>query len=304
MSEVTTKPTGAALTVFKTPADFQTALEAQRMEAIRTFMGDENNARKFIMAVVSDVQRVPKLLECKPDNLITEYMKMAELGFMPSSVSGEAYVIPYGGVAQMQPGYKGVVTLLYGAGAQSIESGIIRENDEYSNEDGVVTHKYDMNKSKKARGNPIGAYTKVVWNNVATYYYMHRDDILGHAETFSKAFKKDNSPWKIEKDPELWMWRKTVLIQHAKLLPKNEKLNKMLEYEYEDSNINDSKKPEKVIDVTSYDEKELEDALTKMEGAKDRAELLDIWGKLPTALKANPHVREKSKEIGASFDPK
>lgn len=304
MSEVTTKPTGAALTVFKTPADFQSALEAQRIQAITAYMGDESNARKFIMAVVSDVQRIPKLLECPPDNLITEYMKMAELGFMPSSVSGEAYVIPYAKKAQMQVGYKGIATLLFAAGNLKIDSAIIREHDTYSYDEGVITHKVDMSKSKEQRGKAIGAYTKVTLaSGEISYYFMNEADIMAHAKNFSKSFSFSDSPWKEGKDPELWMWRKTVLIQHSKLLPRNEKLNKALEYDYEDSNVG-NKKGGSIIDVTSYEEQELEDALTKMEGAKDRAELLEIWGKLPTAIKANPHVREKSKQVGASFDPK
>jgi len=64
-------------------------------------------------------------------------MKMAELGLFPSTVSGEAYILPYyNGTtkrleAQFQLGYKGIITLLYRAGITSVYSDIARENDKF-----------------------------------------------------------------------------------------------------------------------------------------------------------------------------
>ena len=67
---------------------------------------------------------------------------------------------------------------------------------------------------------------------------MNKDDILKF-KSFSKGAKSDYSPWNISKDPELWMWIKTVLKQAYKLLPKNELLNKLIEEDNKDSLISD-----------------------------------------------------------------
>lgn len=291
------------LTPVKDATALQAYFESKQMDAIVTYMGNQDNARKFLIAVGGDVQRVPKLLECTPMNLITEYMKMAELGFYPSSVSGEAYVLPYAGKAQMQIGYKGIVTLLYGAGVESITDGIVRENDEIEIVNGQVFHKVDYKKSAVDRGAAIGAYIIATANNGKVMSkYMHRDDLLAHAKKFSKSYNSATSPWKEENDPELWMWKKTVLIQLAKLLPKNEKLNKAIAYDNDESIVSDySKNKQKpVIDVTTVEDAALADALSVLETATTKEGLKALWKGLPRNMQTNLQVVTKLKEL----DPK
>ena len=47
----------------------------------------------------------------------------------------------------------------------------------------------------------------------------------------SKAKDKSESPWN-SKDPEKWMWKKTCLIQHSKLLLTTPDLQKAIEEDY------------------------------------------------------------------------
>jgi hypothetical protein len=84
---------------------------------------------------------------------------------------------------------------------------------------------------------------------------MNKDDIMKIKE-FSKSKNSENTPWTESNDPELWMWRKTVLKQASKLLPKNEKLNRVIEEDNKDSVISD----EKILDITPDEivEKKLE----------------------------------------------
>ena len=42
---------------------------------------------------MSSVQKLPALLECEPLTVVNSFMTMAQLGLMPSDVSGEAYVL-------------------------------------------------------------------------------------------------------------------------------------------------------------------------------------------------------------------
>jgi recombination protein RecT len=129
----------------KTEGDLKVVLYQNYMAQIKNFLGNEERAMKFLSSVMADVQRNPALLECTPISVINSYMTMAQLGFMPSGVSGEAYVLPYKKnrkivingkeswstetQAQFQMGYQGLVTLFYQAGVEKITSDIVRKND-------------------------------------------------------------------------------------------------------------------------------------------------------------------------------
>ena len=224
------------------------------MAQIKNFFGDEQKALKFLSSVMADVQRNPKLLECTPSSIVNSYITMAQMGFMPSGVSGESYVLPYKNTkkidgawvsvmeAQLQVGYQGLVTLYYTAGVEKIMSGIVRKNDKTSYINGELTHEVDLSLSQEERGEPIGAYVTAIFRGEKMTKYMNGKDIIAHAEKYSKSYDPTGkySPWNPENDRELWMWTKTVIKQH-KLLPKNENINKALALDNADSRISDMK---------------------------------------------------------------
>lgn len=130
------------------------------------FKKNEKEALKFLTSVSNTIQQNPKLLECEKTSLYNAFMKCAELGLYPSSISGEAYVLPYfvKGVstAQFQLGYKGIVTLLYRAGTTTIYSDIVKKNDTIKIVSGMeprIEHEYPLGD----RGEAIGVY---VWAEV------------------------------------------------------------------------------------------------------------------------------------------
>lgn len=235
--------------------EFQTFLAANYMKQIKNFFSDEKLAMKFLSSVVADVQRNPKLMECTSSSLINSYIMMAQLGFMPSGISGEAYVLPYNNSkklgdkwisvmeAQLQVGYKGLVTLFYKAGVEKITSAIVRKNDKTTFLNGEISHEIDMSKSAEERGEPIGAYVIVKFKGENSTKYMNGKDIIAHAQRYSKSYDPvgKHSPWNPQNDREGWMWVKTVLIQHSKLLPKNETINQAIAIDYQDSRISDMK---------------------------------------------------------------
>jgi len=233
--------------VIKSPDELKVFLHKNYLAQIKNFFGDEKQAMKFMSSVMASVQRVPELLTCEPMTVINSFITMAELALMPSDVSGEAYVLPYNNSknidgkwvkvmeAQFQLGYQGCVTLFYRAGVEAIRSEIVREHDEFSYENGIIRHKIDIFKSRKARGEAIGAYAIGVFRGHEVAKVMNREDILEHAKTFSKSFSSKHTPWQETKDPELWMWKKTALKQLGKLLPKNETIAQAIAYDNEDS---------------------------------------------------------------------
>lgn len=212
---------------------------------IKNFFSDEKKALKFLSSVRADIQKNPKLLECDAESLVNSYLTMAQFGFLPSIISGESYVLPYNikgsMTAQFQMGYQGFVTLLYQAGMSKITSEIVRKNDKFSYINGEMRHEVDLTLSNKERGEAIGAYVKVLFRGEESVRYMNAKDILAHGQKFSKSYSLTGqySPWNPANDPELNMWRKTVLKQMQKFLPKNEIINKAIELDNRDSIIAD-----------------------------------------------------------------
>jgi len=238
---------------FSTESSLASFLNKNYINQIKNFFADEKKALKFLSSVRADVQRNPKLLDCTPESIVNSYMQMAQMGFMPSTVSGEGYVLPYNNTkkngkdwiqvmeAQFQVGYQGFVTLLYQAGMEKITSEIIRKNDKFSYINGEMLHEIDLMLSDKERGDPIGAYITVVFRGQPSTRFMNSKDILAHGQRFSKSFdlKGKHSPWNPDNDPLLNMWRKTVFKQMQKFLPKNEIINKAIELDNRDSILAD-----------------------------------------------------------------
>lgn len=223
---------------FDKPDDLKVVLFSQHMKQINNFFRDEKDALKFLSSVVADVQKNPALLDCEPVTVINSYMTMAQLGLMPSGVSGEAYVLPYkkGGnrtIAQFQLGYQGLVTLFYRAGVREIVAEIVYEKDKFSVVNGKIQHEADF---FAPRGEAKGAYVIVTLQaGGQVSKVMSKEEILEIAKKFSKSYSGDFSPWNEKHDPQKWMWKKTVLKQCAKLVPKNETIYKAIAEDNEDS---------------------------------------------------------------------
>ncbi len=195
-------------------------------QAVNYFSGDKDRAMKFMTAVAVAVEKTPKLLDCERASLMTAFMTCAELQLYPSNVTGEAFVIPYGGKAQFQLGYQGVLTLLYRAGVQSVRSAIVYENDHFDYQEGTgakLVHKPDIR--SKDRGKAIATYAIAVVNGQELFKVMSEADVMKH-KALSQAANSKFSPWTGDNDPEKIMWQKTVIKVLAKTLPKNESVYK------------------------------------------------------------------------------
>lgn len=197
------------------------ALQKEYTKHLNNYFGNEQKALKFLTNVIADVQRKPDLLRCEATTVINAYMMIASLGFMPSGVNGQAYVLPFNdkGIAKAQfiLGYKGIVALMFRSPVvKDILCERVREKDEFDYTNGIVTHRFDP--FSKERGEVIGAYAIVrLRTGGQASKVMGIDEILKIAETYSKSYKTAFSSWK--NDPDGWMVKKTVLRQAAKLVP-------------------------------------------------------------------------------------
>lgn len=198
------------------------------------YQGNGEAAISFKMSCIDYIRATPKLLECDRMSLLSAFVTVAQFKFMPSKVSGEAYVIPYGKEAKFQLGYQGIVTLLYRSPKISnITANIIHKNDLFEYEEGLdarLVHKPAL--FGNGRGDAIGVYTIVTMaDGTKTFKVMDKSAVMS-IKDLSKAKNVADSPWN-SKDPELWMWKKTCLIQHSKLLPKTQEIQKALEKDFD-----------------------------------------------------------------------
>lgn len=207
-------------------------------EITNFYSGNSDEAKRFKSSAIEYIRRNPKLLTCEVTSLLMAFVQIAQFKFMPSAVSGEAYIIPYNikGVmtANFQLGYQGIKELLYRSPRiLAVDSNIIYENDFFEHTEGLnptLIHKPVFGKPK---GKAIGVYTVAQLKGGArTFNVMDEAQVMA-IKALSKAKDAYDSPWNGSKDPEHWMWRKTCLIQHAKMLPKTAELIKAIEADYE-----------------------------------------------------------------------
>ena len=198
------------------------------------YRGNREEAMAFLTASVEYIRKVPKLLETDKTSLLSALMTSAQFRFMPSGVSGEAYIIPYGKEAKFQLGYQGIVTLMWRTGQlKSIKALIVHEGETFEYSEGLETTLiHEPAKFGEKKGKPIGVYAVAeTTNGGRVFTVMSEDEVMG-IKAMSKAKDSKESPWN-SKDPQKWMWKKTALIQLSKLLPKTQEIRSALEKDFE-----------------------------------------------------------------------
>lgn len=218
-----------------TIASLKQSLAGDALKQVISYYGGNNEeGMRFMTAAVEYCRKTPELLACNRTSLVMALVTAAQFRFMPSNVSGEAYILPYKKEAKFQMGYQGYVTLIYRTGkVKAIQSNIVYSNDLFEYEEGLnPVLKHIPAKFGTPRGEPIGVYTVAQMDGGAkTFKVMSKDQVMAIKE-LSKAKNEKFSPWN-SNDPELWMWRKTCLIQHRKFLPMTPDLQRALEKDFE-----------------------------------------------------------------------
>lgn len=138
----------------------------------------------------------PQLRQCSPGSVIQALMQAAQLGLEPGGPLGHAYLVPYGNVCQMIPGYRGLFFLAVDSGA--IKKGVARlvyEGDHFEWTQGVeetITHRPRLG-GDRSDAKIIGAYA-VVWHpDGSTQFEVMSREEIDRVRASSKASK--NGPW-------------------------------------------------------------------------------------------------------------
>jgi len=185
---------------------------------------------RMIRVAMTAVSQTPKLMECEPVTIAACIVQASILGLEPSSVLGEAYLIPFKNnktnrmECQLMPGYQGMLKLARNSGDVSmIDAQIVYSNDEFEFHKGSdVWWKHKWARSGD-RGDPEGAWAGYVLKDGSrNFEYWTIEQIKEHRDRFSKgaydAKGELTGAW--ASSPE-WMYKKTVLKQVIKLMPKS-----------------------------------------------------------------------------------
>lgn len=192
---------------------------APRFAAALSAPGVQVNANQLIMSVITSVEHNPALLECNRQSLIQAAMSAAWLGLPCDGVTGQSFIIPFKGRAQLVVGYKGLNTLAARSGI-TITASVVRAFDDFDFDEGraVVSHKKRLDKTDESI---IAVWAKAASNDrPAIVKVMSIADILA-VKARSPGAQRKESPWN---DPNIGfpaMAEKTAMRRLARSLPLN-----------------------------------------------------------------------------------
>lgn len=226
--------------------------------ALSALMGSPEDAKRLYLAALNVCSKNKMLLDCSPGSIFQSLMQCAELKLYPGPLQ-EAAIVPFWNSdkkcfeAQFMPQYQGLVKLAMNSGHLiSIETNVVRENDDFEYEFGT-NKRLRFTPAKTDRGEMIAAYALAhLRSGGVMFEVMHRDDVYKIRER-SKSWANDqkkgykSSVWS-QADVEPWMWRKTVLKQLLKLIPKSVELADALE---KDTEVEADVSSKPLLDLTS-----------------------------------------------------
>lgn len=167
------------------------------------------NADAFVSSMLDLYTGDIYLQNCNPEAVALECLKAASLKLPLNKNLGFACVVPRKNIPYFQIMWRGYVQLAMRTGQYKIiNSDCIYEGESVKRD--RLTGQLEISGTATSDV-AIGyfAYFKLI-NGYEKMYYMTKDEVISHADTYSDSFHRSNSAWKTEFDK---MARKTVLRQ-------------------------------------------------------------------------------------------
>ena len=89
------------------------ALVGSKMSQISTIVGNDKAKASVFASAIVNMANDGSLRNCNVESIVNTAMQIVQIGLHPNKLFGQAYVVPYKGVAQLQIGYKGLISLGY-----------------------------------------------------------------------------------------------------------------------------------------------------------------------------------------------
>jgi len=173
-------------------------------------------AAQIQRVVLTEVSKNPSILRCTQTSVLTSVMEACQLGLVPNSTQGLAYLVPYGTRCQLIPGFRGLIKLALQSGKVSkIWAKVVHEKDHLEYEEGLIPK---LKHTPYLGGDPgmfVGAYAiaKMINDPDPQFEYMGKTAI----DTIRrKSASGGKGPWA---DNYEEMAKKTVIRNLTKRLP-------------------------------------------------------------------------------------
>lgn len=231
-----TQPQNQAIVKPKKPIDnFIVNLEKYEKQILPDLLQAHGiGTSQFKQIVISEIKKSSKLLEAfiaNPSSMFASILAGAEIGLIPSELLGEFFLIPrnlkqddgrYKLTVCPLIGYKGMMNILLRSGdVTRVHTEVVYEGEKFIPIMGLepdIIHEPDYKISRKAKDITFVYAVAKMKNGEYQYAVMTREQIMAVKE----MSKYDNDLYFNDKDsPNRWMERKTVLLQLAKMLPKD-----------------------------------------------------------------------------------
>jgi recombination protein RecT len=180
-------------------------------------LGKTMPVERLMRTIMISVERLPMLLQCDRQSIFNAAMSAACLGLEVDGVTGQAYLIPFKGKAQLVIGYKGFNTLAARSGI-TITGAVVREGDEFDYQLGTAA--YVRHKPKGSKGAITHAWACAQSLDRPAVVEVLDYELLA-VRGRSPGAKRSDSPWN---DPAIGfpaMCQKTAKRRLARAMPLN-----------------------------------------------------------------------------------
>lgn len=170
----------------------------------------DKNAPNFMQTLLTLYNGSEQLQKCEGNSILAAAGLAATLDLSISPSLGYAYIVPFGGKATFQIGWKGLVQLAHRSGLYvALNSSVVREGEIR----GVDCITGELIRGEKISDEVIGyaAYFKLL-NGFEKALYMTKEEVEAHAQTFSQTYQSDRQrKWSVWAKNFDAMAKKTVL---------------------------------------------------------------------------------------------
>lgn len=209
-------------------AKFNLWLKNNGREVTRMFGGNKQKAQQLAATLIWCVNRTPKLMECDFVSLTGAFLQCAALDMFPGPFQ-EAAIVPLNNKktgkteANFWPQYQGIAKKIYQSGfVRKIQCEVVWAGDYFKYNRGSDSRlEHEPIENEAERGERIGVYCIITnrWGGEEITYRSATQ--IKRIKSSAAGGGSSESPWN-SKDPDRvdWMWKKSVLKQAAKMLPK------------------------------------------------------------------------------------
>lgn len=212
-----------------TTGTLKTLLE-ERRDSIAQLIPKHLSADRLMKVALNCVGKTPQLQQCTPVSLLQCVITAAELGLEPGGALGHAYLVPYGQVATLIIGYRGLIQLMRNTRQlASIRAVVVHEKDVFKMREGIEqTIKHEPFLDGDAGQLKYVYCVAKLKDGSVQIEVMTRAQVEG-IRARSKSGK--NGPWVSDYEE---MAKKTVVRRLAKYMPMSAELEKAFEMDNAD----------------------------------------------------------------------